>query len=92
MVAKLKDMFSSTPTRNWYLLRGEEYSCNLRFFKERQIHIIKSGKVSKICSALESYVFKELIEGENSHDYDSVIKEIHTNLLNGKYGDGKFIN
>jgi hypothetical protein len=92
MVKHIKEAITTWSTRNWFELRGVEYSCNLRFFREHQIHITRSGKVVRFSSALESYLFKELIEGEDFHDYDKVIEEIHRNLLLGQYGQGKYVN
>lgn len=87
----------SNITKNWFKLRGQEYSCNLRFFKEHQIVYVQSGHIVSFNSALEPYKFKEVnvlrntnkIEG---YELDKLIEQIHKDLLNGKFGDGEFIN
>lgn len=81
-------------TKNWYMVRGEDYSSNLRFFREHQIGMSKSGNVITFYSRLEKYLFKELKvnKGSDVVEYDTITAEIHKNLLNGKYGQGKFIN
>ena len=84
-------------TKNWFKLRGKEYSCNDRFFREHQIMVVRSGGKIKFSSALEPYLFKEVDALSASllltgYEEDKIIEEIHDNLLNGKYGRGEFTN
>lgn len=115
--------------KDWYLLRGVEYSTNFDFFLKNQIFLgsrIKmnvswnsdkfkekgynvdenrtinrqTGKtevssitvdVRNVNSCLESFVFGE-IYGSTTDTENKQLREIHTKLLKGEFGDGKFID
>lgn len=83
--------------KNWFKLRGVEYSANIRYFKEHDLMISRSGNIVKFCSRKETYLFKE-VDAINAslelagYDEDKITEEIHTNLLQGRYGVGEFIN
>ena len=80
-------------TRNWFEVRGVEYSTNLRFFMEHQVAVVKTGQLISIISRMESYRFFLLSERELSiRGRREMIRQIHVDLLSGKHGEGKFIN
>ena len=76
---------------NWYKLRGVEYSKDFNFFKENQIVIVSSKGEDHYNSRLESFVFfVDVTKG----DLDLIninLQKIHSNLLEGKYGNGEFV-
>lgn len=87
-----------TSTKNWYRVGEHEYSTNLRFFKEHQLGITQNGFQVKFYSMLEEdKLFLEINMNElpnyfQGADEDKCIKEIHANLLKGKFGKGTFID
>jgi len=83
--------------KNWFKVGEQEYSTNLRFFKENQISYSKSGDMISFFSRLEKKLFKEInIQDHRNeladNDLDKIIQEIHNDLLMGKFGKGIYIN
>ena len=79
-------------TKTWYQMTNSiEYSTNYNFFRENQIRIVTSNNQYNFCSKLENKSFLGNCE-LNDIDIEEIVKEIHTNLLNGEYGTGKIIN
>jgi len=83
----------------WFKLRGVEYSTKFEFFLENQIAIGRSnGNDVTYFSRLEKQNFfseKELgFYGQELKITDKIAKckEIHKELLSGKFGKGQFIN
>lgn len=115
--------------KDWYLLRGVEYSTNFDFFLENQIFLgskvkmkvdfnlsefekkgydieknmvfnrLKGKKeigsrtvdVREVHSRLESCNFGEVYSSSEEKQTER-LREIHNQLLSGKFGDGKFID
>jgi hypothetical protein len=87
-----------TTTKNWFMVGSHEYSTNLRYFKEHQLGITQDGLHVKFYSMLESdKVFLEIDMGDlpnyfQGADEEKFISDIHTKLLRGEYGDGKYVD
>ncbi len=82
-------------SKNWYHVNDEvEYSTIYRFFLDNQLLVSRSNNIISFSSRLDGTLFKELtLPFRNGESEDSICREIHKNLLNGKYyKNGKFIN
>ena len=76
---------------NWYKLRGVEYSTDFNFFKENQIVIVSSGGEDHYNSRLESFVFLIDVRKDDLDKMNLNLQKIHSDLLEGFYGDGEFV-
>lgn len=90
-------MFTLTRNKNWYRMGTLEYSTNFRFFKEHQIITITRGNSLYVISKEDNSELEVIELQPNSNeiydfDLNKRLMSIHNNLLNGKYGQGVFIN
>ena len=76
---------------NWYKLRGVEYSTDFNFFKENQIVIVSSRGEDHYNSRLESFVFLIDVSNDDLEKMKMNLQKIHSNLLQGVYGNGEFV-
>ena len=81
----------------FYKVRGVEYSTDFKFFLEHQIVIVTNVVTMKFFSRLNGQLFKTLptinsLAIEQKINKKATCKEIHKNLLTGKYGLGEFID
>lgn len=76
---------------NWYKLRGVEYSTDFNFFKENQIVIVSSRGEDHYNSRLESFVFLIDVTKDDLDKVNMNLHKIHSNLLEGVYGEGEFV-
>lgn len=84
--------------KQWYRISDTvEYSTDFTFFMTNQINVVKSNNMYKFNSRLESKCFgiKHAIFGNyclTDEQIQEAIKEIHTDILNGKHGLGTLTN
>lgn len=83
--------------KQWFLIRGVEYSTDFKFFLENQILTSKSSETFgqlKFCSRLESFVFGFIdVKFENDEiEIKSMCRSIHTKLLSGVFGEGVLVD
>jgi hypothetical protein len=85
----------------WFRLTNKpsiEYSTDINFFLKEQITVWKSGNRYDYCSRLESKLFlhEEATAAQNyeftdDHTKDMCMK-IHREILEGKHGEGIFVD
>lgn len=86
-----------TTKTQWYRLsNGVEYSKKYKLFSKYQIYTVKSGKIHKFCSRLESKVFKQISaltqDGTLTElETNLIYKMIHKEILRGEHGRGTFV-
>ena len=85
----------------WYRLNKKpdvEYSTDYDFFKQNQILIVKSGSKYQFQSRIESKVFHfqtailRQFNNFSDTDIEGIIKQIHTEILAGKHGEGSLVD
>lgn len=79
--------------KKWYLLRGVEYSTDLKFFLENQIRTVKSLQNHiQFFSSLESFRFFKSESNLTTDEIEKLCVAIHKSLLNHRYGKGEFVD
>ncbi len=78
--------------KNWYLLREVEYSTDFEFFIQNQITVVFSRGILNFFSNLECFTFKSFDYDMEDKEVLEMVKIIHQDLLNHKYGKGEFVD
>ena len=91
-------MSKDVKPKQWYQLpSGVEYSKDFKFFSEHQIRIVRSGNKYTFCSKLEAKSFRTCRALFGNHEFsesqlDTIYKEIHKEILDGKHGQGTLVD
>jgi len=88
----------ATAIKPWFRINKDvEYSTDFKFFSENQIRIVRRGTRHSFCSRLEAKTFgvklafnyEGTLEGA---DLIVISQKIHQEILEGKHGEGKFVD
>lgn len=88
---------TATANKPWFRINKDvEYSTDYQFFRDNQVFISKSGIKYSFCSRLEAKVFKTKTAVTKSGQIENMeleneLRIIHSEILAGKHGEGKFV-